>query len=226
MRDLLEIVLSNAAIATVLALLAMIVGRYCRWSAVVYGCWFLVLLKLVTPSLVRVPISLFAWEPIAEPAIASLRNEAPQLNSHIAGTSEVVNSDLQTDLVESTEVVQQNQAEWKPDNSGASTGSPSSFQSMDSSDRAATRKAADGRRSPSSRKRGNEDSAAPALSRSARHHVPWEEWALGLWAAGSTVYFSVIAWRLVRFSRVIGQLGPVEDDLQHKLTCWHGDWSR
>jgi beta-lactamase regulating signal transducer with metallopeptidase domain len=60
-NDLLSIVLSNAVAAAVLALLAAITGTVCRRPALVHGLWLLVLLKLVTPPLVRIPV---AW-PVA-----------------------------------------------------------------------------------------------------------------------------------------------------------------
>jgi beta-lactamase regulating signal transducer with metallopeptidase domain len=56
--DLLSIALSNAVAAAVLALVAAITGAVCRRPALVHGLWLLVLLKLVTPPLVRIPV---AW---------------------------------------------------------------------------------------------------------------------------------------------------------------------
>jgi beta-lactamase regulating signal transducer with metallopeptidase domain len=54
--SLLEIGLSNAVAATVLALVAVAVGLACRRPALGHALWLLVLLKLLTPPLVRVPI--------------------------------------------------------------------------------------------------------------------------------------------------------------------------
>jgi beta-lactamase regulating signal transducer with metallopeptidase domain len=58
MGTLLEIGVSNAGMAAFLALPAAAVGSVCRRPAVVHCLWLLVLLKLVTPPLFRVPISL------------------------------------------------------------------------------------------------------------------------------------------------------------------------
>ncbi len=58
MDDLLSIGLSNAVAAALLALVAIAAGAMCRRPALVHGLWLLVLLKLVTPPLVRIPI---AW---------------------------------------------------------------------------------------------------------------------------------------------------------------------
>jgi beta-lactamase regulating signal transducer with metallopeptidase domain len=64
--DLLNLGLSNAVAAALLALVAVAVGAVCRRPALVHGLWLLVLLKLVTPPLVRVPV---AWPAASEPAV-------------------------------------------------------------------------------------------------------------------------------------------------------------
>src|SRR5438067_11619767 len=50
METVLSIGLSNALAATLLALLAAVVGCFCRRPAVMHGLWLLVLLKLLVPS--------------------------------------------------------------------------------------------------------------------------------------------------------------------------------
>ncbi|HEY7152666.1 MAG TPA: M56 family metallopeptidase, partial [Gemmataceae bacterium] len=63
--------LGNAAVAAVLALLALAVGRACRSPAVRHLLWVLVLLKLVTPPLFHVPLAVLpaSWAaPPAEPS--------------------------------------------------------------------------------------------------------------------------------------------------------------
>lgn len=54
--------LGNAAIAAVLALLALAVGRVCRSPSVRHAAWLLVLLKLVTPPLVPIPLPVLPAE--------------------------------------------------------------------------------------------------------------------------------------------------------------------
>ena len=65
MDTLLDVAVSNAAVAGLLGLIAWFVGLVCRRPAVVHALWLLVLLKLVTPPVVAVPIS---WTP---PAVAN-----------------------------------------------------------------------------------------------------------------------------------------------------------
>jgi WD40 repeat protein/beta-lactamase regulating signal transducer with metallopeptidase domain len=68
MPPLLQAGLSNAAAATVLALLAAFVGRVVHRPALSHALWLLVLLKLLTPPLIAVPVGCL---PAEQEAIAS-----------------------------------------------------------------------------------------------------------------------------------------------------------
>jgi len=67
--NLLSIGLSNAVAAALLALVAIAAGAICRRPALIHGLWLLVLLKLVTPPLVRIPI---AWPTNSDPTSLSV----------------------------------------------------------------------------------------------------------------------------------------------------------
>jgi beta-lactamase regulating signal transducer with metallopeptidase domain len=70
MAALLQIGLANAAAAALLAVVALVAGRYCRRPAVLHGLWLLVILKLVTPPVV--PLPLRGWPALpAEPTPAA-----------------------------------------------------------------------------------------------------------------------------------------------------------
>ena len=56
MRELIEIAVSNLLIAAILASIAVAVTRSRRSPAFAHCLWLLVLVKLVTPPIVRVPI--------------------------------------------------------------------------------------------------------------------------------------------------------------------------
>src|SRR6266542_5409804 len=56
MNSLLHVALSNAVVATALAVVTVVVGRFCRRPALTHGLWLLVLLKLGTAPLVKVPV--------------------------------------------------------------------------------------------------------------------------------------------------------------------------
>ncbi|HEV3255606.1 MAG TPA: M56 family metallopeptidase [Gemmataceae bacterium] len=75
MDTLLQIGLSNALAATLLALAAAAAGQFCRRPALVHSLWLLVLLKLVTPPVRMLPV-LPAAAP-ERPAQADLRPMTP-----------------------------------------------------------------------------------------------------------------------------------------------------
>jgi beta-lactamase regulating signal transducer with metallopeptidase domain len=75
---LLRIGLTNAVLATFLALAVAGVGRWCRRPALVHALWLLVLLKLVTPPLVIVPM---AWPADAAPRPAAA--EVPIIGTEV-----------------------------------------------------------------------------------------------------------------------------------------------
>jgi beta-lactamase regulating signal transducer with metallopeptidase domain len=75
METILHIGLSNAAVAGVLAIVVAGVALVCRKPAVLHGLWLLVLLKLLTPPLVRIPVMLQAAESSAAAPVSGDRVE-------------------------------------------------------------------------------------------------------------------------------------------------------
>jgi beta-lactamase regulating signal transducer with metallopeptidase domain len=69
MNTLEQMVLSNAVVATVLALLASAVGLFSRRPALVHSLWLLVLIKLITPPICRVEVFQLPTPPKAEAAL-------------------------------------------------------------------------------------------------------------------------------------------------------------
>jgi beta-lactamase regulating signal transducer with metallopeptidase domain len=90
MQWLLTIGLTNAAVATLLALAAVLTGRWWQRPALSHLLWLLVLVKLVTPPLVEVPVGwkldLSQWAAEAEPAavVAALPPAAPATATNVA----------------------------------------------------------------------------------------------------------------------------------------------
>lgn len=69
MDMLLRIGLSNAILATLLAVMVAFIAPFCRRPAVMHGLWLLVLLKLVTPPLVPIAVpEVSRWALHGEPA--------------------------------------------------------------------------------------------------------------------------------------------------------------
>jgi beta-lactamase regulating signal transducer with metallopeptidase domain len=75
METLVHIGLSNAVLATLLALLAAAVSLVLRRPALCHSLWLLVFLKLLTPPLYRVPVPALA--PVAVPVVEETWQEAP-----------------------------------------------------------------------------------------------------------------------------------------------------
>jgi bla regulator protein blaR1 len=77
MQTILEIGLSNAVIATLLAVLALIVTRLWRGPALSHALWLLVLVKLITPPLVHISIPWFVQPGTTASNTAKPSPEAP-----------------------------------------------------------------------------------------------------------------------------------------------------
>ena len=75
MSNLEHVILSNAVVATLLALLASAVGLACRRPALVHSLWLLVLIKLITPPIWQV--ELFQLPPATPPVAWSESSELP-----------------------------------------------------------------------------------------------------------------------------------------------------
>ena len=56
MGSLVEMGLANALVAGMLAIVAILAGRFSRRHAMVHALWLLVFLKLVTPPVVSLPV--------------------------------------------------------------------------------------------------------------------------------------------------------------------------
>ena len=85
MHPLAEAMLSNVVIATLLAAIAAGVGCFVRRPPVIYALWLLVLLKLVTPPLVRIPVGFLPHRPIE-------RSTAGTNGSHRSGPVSIAES--------------------------------------------------------------------------------------------------------------------------------------
>lgn len=64
MERILQLALCNAIIATLLALIVIALGRWIRRPAILHALWLLVFLKLFTPPLISIPISIPSQSPV------------------------------------------------------------------------------------------------------------------------------------------------------------------
>jgi bla regulator protein BlaR1 len=89
-ESLLSSALSNAVVASLLAVIVAAVARICRRPAVVHALWLLVLLKLLTPPLVPLPVT-WLRTPDATPVVAEalpLPGEPAEPPASLAETAE------------------------------------------------------------------------------------------------------------------------------------------
>ena len=75
MHTLVQIGLTNAALATILALIVVGLTRFIRSPALVHTLWLLVLVKLITPPLVELPVTFFDPRTAESPAVATQSDE-------------------------------------------------------------------------------------------------------------------------------------------------------
>lgn len=79
MQRFLEILLSNAVLAAVPALLALLLSRLWRRPALTHALWLLALLKLITPPLFTVPVKVLPPAPLIDMTVVI--TEAPHVNA-------------------------------------------------------------------------------------------------------------------------------------------------
>src|SRR6187397_2376218 len=97
MEPLLRLLLTNAAAAGLIAVVAFALSRLVRRPAVAHALWLLALLKLVTPPLVSLPL-LPAWRAVptrgapAAPSVVPLATAPATIASSAATTARIASS--------------------------------------------------------------------------------------------------------------------------------------
>jgi WD40 repeat protein/beta-lactamase regulating signal transducer with metallopeptidase domain len=182
MQALLEIGLSNAVVAAALALVAG-ASRLLRKPALTHSLWLLVLLKLITPSLLAFPLGWpTSWE-------LTERHPAP------------AESDLELTDSPGQEAVAEIPAVSPPAFSPATTAAP------ETDDLPAL--AAGPSAVPPNPVEDGVTRSAFALDTT--HSFRWEAFLVALWLTGSTVWFLLALFSIVRFRHVLryAQAAPV-----------------
>ncbi|MHB0954738.1 MAG: M56 family metallopeptidase [Pirellulaceae bacterium] len=95
--SIMECVVSNVAIASMLALVAALVGRITTKPQVTHTLWVLVLVKLVTPPVVHIPVSYPVFESVTlevpvGSAVVTKHEPTEELAAHSARVPDVLNS--------------------------------------------------------------------------------------------------------------------------------------
>ncbi len=106
MDAVLAVCLSNAVIATLLAVLAFLIGGLVRRPALNHALWSLVLIKLITPPLVPLSVPAADWEVFRQAfPLSTDAKHIPDERSPVAGSSQYSTAHADTDLVVSDEAI-------------------------------------------------------------------------------------------------------------------------
>ncbi|MFN4258443.1 MAG: M56 family metallopeptidase [Gemmataceae bacterium] len=173
--------LSNAVMATVLAVAAASVGAMYRKPAVVHCLWLLVLLKLLTPPLVAVPLP---W-PRQSATTAAVTMDQDDIHKSPAERPAIAMPlppeplpDIELPLILFLEEPDAPLAE------GAGVDRPIEDKSIADKEIHQTR-----------------ETPTTPLSAPAAIAWPWSRGVLAVWLGGSAAWFALAAWRIRRFQR-------------------------
>jgi beta-lactamase regulating signal transducer with metallopeptidase domain len=192
MESLVHLGLLNAALATVLALLAAAARCVCRRPAVIHALWLLALLKLLTPPFL--PIRVASW-PHEERAPTPLTPAIPRL-AHTserdlrsvspaspgdADVPQLSKESARTDVVAIPDVQGASRAEWMEGSTPDQAPEPGD--------------------------------PPPATSTEA---LSWEQIVAAVWLSGSVLWWAIAGVRLVRFRLALRSAWPAPAALQQR----------
>jgi beta-lactamase regulating signal transducer with metallopeptidase domain len=209
MRTLLDVGLANAAVATLLAVGAWVLGRVVRRPAVAHVLWLLVLLKLLTPPLWPVHVD---WPAVPAVAQATVPAPAPpppapapagrtDLPAASQAPAPADDSPAVAAVVATTaqppggEVTQHERQSAEP----AKTSSPADH-------------AAVGSELPKAAAPATDTPAGPVEAWWSG--FAWCTWLGAAWLAGSLCWFALAGLRMARFQRLLGYGRPAGAALQ------------
>ncbi len=207
MPTILEAVLSNVAIATLLAAIAMAVSRCFRCPPVAYALWLLVLLKLVTPPVLSIPVPFFPEH------LSSVETSHARLveTSRSVGVSTESAAYLAADLP----IDPATQLDYEPNRPAADeTGETEAIALAETP----VQPFADAAKGASVRSADHLDTNLRVANAStplpASSSFPWREIILGVWLIGSVVWVTLVLVRVRRFYREVRRPWPVDAGLQ------------
>jgi beta-lactamase regulating signal transducer with metallopeptidase domain len=189
-ETLLHIGLSNAGLATVLAVLAAGLGRVCRRPALAHALWVLVLIKLITPPLLAVPVG---WPAsVAKPA------------SVVPGEPAITDADANPTVREKLPPpsLQRRAEVAEPVVTPLVGGADVSLGLPELSDRV-VQAVPDTSPRPLIVPRPRQEAASGS----------WEAVIVVIWLFGSALWFSAVAVRVCRFRRLLRYARPASPEL-------------
>ena len=209
MESLVNALLSNALVATGLALAPLVLSRFGRSPALVHSLWLVVLLKLVTPPLVQVPLAISSTAPQVRPPGAvdvasrltlAARPDRQELPAHL------VQDDSEPTECEWDGTAQSIEPTVPAGNTElGETGGGSRFAA-----------AADETERPHVQDSHAENNPA---SITLRNLPRWEVLALALILAGGLVCWSLAAVRIIGLKCLLRDIQPAPADLQARVSA-------
>ena len=209
MESLVNALLSNALVATGLALAPLVLSRFGRSPALVHSLWLVVLLKLVTPPLVQVPLAISSTAPQVRPPGAvdvasrltlAARPDRQELPAHL------VQDDSEPTECEWDGTAQSIEPTVPAGNTElGETGGGSRFAA-----------AADETEWPHAQDSHAENNPA---SITLRDLPRWEVLALALILAGGLVCWSLAAVRIIGLKCLLRDVQPAPADLQARVSA-------
>lgn len=183
---LVQVVLSNLLVATLLALVAAVIGRVLRRPALTHALWLLVLVKLITPPLVLVPMP---WPRAGDSGDSQARMDLPLVPAPAPPALVVPN---EVDAVDPGGVPRADagraadHGEALPDDLAEAT------------------------------EPGQAPATPPSPFAEGSPRSSFSAWPLigGLWLAGSLLWFSFATRRVVQFERLLRHGRKASTDLQ------------
>jgi beta-lactamase regulating signal transducer with metallopeptidase domain len=197
----LQIGVTNALVATALAVVAALVAKLARRPALSHALWLLVLLKLITPPLVVVPVEWPESEatPAAPPAVADAKQQPALAESTPVAVArlpeakvEAVEDDADPPVVEPPSGEQPPATEQK----AAIAVAPVLPAEIAAPEMPAP--------------------LAPVTTTPETTEIPWVGLLGWMWLAGSGVWFAVALVRVRRFQRQLSFAQPADTELQQE----------
>jgi beta-lactamase regulating signal transducer with metallopeptidase domain len=222
---LLYIGLWNAAVATVLAIVAGTVTRFCRRPAVAHALWLLVLVKLVTPPLVPVR---YAW-PESDRELREAEESKPLFDGRNSDDDVPPTSFASPQHVVWVEISRPTgfmspQREQGDDAVGLGdsthpTASPPRQQGIEASGWPGLESA----EAPDYSKPGLPQTPAPATHQETpgpatqqEELIHWQQFPAAVWLTGSLIWWSIAGVRIARFRRLLRHAQPATTALQDR----------
>ncbi|MBV8128132.1 MAG: hypothetical protein JO114_10810 [Planctomycetaceae bacterium] len=209
MESLVNALLSNALVATGLALAPLVLSWFGRSPALVHSLWLVVLLKLVTPPLVQVPLAISSTAPQVRPP------GAVDVSSRLTLAARPDRQELPVHLVQDDS--EPTKCEWDGTAQSIEPTVPAGNTELgETGGGSRFAAAADETERPHAQDFHAENNPA---SITLRNLPRWEVLALALILAGGLVCWSLAAVRIIGLKCLLRDVQPAPADLQARVSA-------